>query len=905
MIVRSQGSAAITLVGVSTMKVARFRRLSAFLVAALFLHLCVPPAIAHEEHSEAQTAQPAATESHCQDALCAAACTNVVASGTQVIDATALQGSCGLTVAPGATAVINIANTQNLTLPGNFTNAGTVYFGSSSPDIDTATLNAANILNQQGSVLSTVLPIGGIAGFTSAVDSLNLNLSAVQSIINQGTIASSGNLTMTAVQDIINSGTLTSAANIAMTAASINNQAQAAITAAQNVNLTALLGNVTNAGTIAATAGNININSVLASQLASQTLQNLNINSAGGTWQALQGVINVGNVSNIANLDLTGGDWLSKELNLNAAYGITANVDSISGGANVTGATASISNTSGDLNLLSLNLSGDPIFSSAGNLALVDFNPGVQSDFIALAGGNITGANTQINTSGGQIFISAGYQFTVNNAACNPCVNGVDFTTNTNVVTTPGASINLGGSSLQSSGAANGGQVTIQAPGVITVGTITTDGAGTVGANAGAINITSVSTIQTGAISANGGTGMPGAAGAIGGTGGHGGIITVSGANVTIASITANGGTGGIGGTGSTGTTGSTGSTGTTGGTGNTGGVGGSNGGFGNTGNVGGAGVTGFAGGTGGTGLAGDPGSPGVPGTTGTNTFTRIVPAGTSPTASSSSASPGGGLLSTASLAGLSAEATNAPQATIDVQIGTRIATDITQIVPPGETEQQAARQPLTGQIAAYGDGLIDAVVVNNTQFSSSVVASLQASGVTSGANSAGRFFNLERGSAIFTPNDGDIVVRTHEGDIHIAQGSVVQVYETGADVAILNLDDVRKGAVRVVAGDGVLTLQPGKQLVLTRDTAPSFERVNPTPRIATRNTRKLELGDGITGFLSEFSIPSALSQVIPLKKLVASSNESDRRLAHSLLKNAVLFTHFAAAAGPYKASSQ
>lgn len=1081
-----------------------------------------------------------------------------------------------LTVPQGVT-VINKAATLNLT--GNLTNAGTIFAVSTNPAVTTSQIAALNILNQQGALLTSVLPAGGLAGVTNAIQNLNLNLTAVQSIFNSGSIASAANLTMTAGGDIINSGTLTSAGNLSMIAVGvISNQAAATITAAQNVNITSLIGNITNAGTIAATTGNININSILGSQLAAQTMQNLNMDNTGGTLQALMGSINVGNTLSQTNINLRGGDWLSKELNLNAVYGITGAVDRIAGGVNVTGATASISNTAGDLNLQSLNLSGDPIFSSVGNLALVDFNPGGQSDFIALAGGNITGTNTQINTRGGQIFISAGYQFTVNNAACNPCINGVDFTVDTNTVTTPGASVDIGGGSLlQSSGTAVSGPIRIQAPDAITVGNILTAGAGgtvsTSGNNGGNVMIEAAQDITTGFIRSFGGGAGGGQFGAAPGAGGNGGNIIVASINggVTIGGdINSSGGGGGGGSTGGAGGAGGTvtittqgaltisgpilaagggnggslfpGSTGGIGGGGSFGGGGGAAGGVSPTvgigfngagggggffggggsggdvyrepdqggsgggggyldgggggggggqsddsagsGGGGGGGGAGFGGGGGGTGgptigrgghggaggqngangisdnpngtlapggssISGGAGGPGQnvlsvqeggaggagggtgsgdgvggrqfsvggiagsggrlgqggtshfgsvsqgadvgsansgaggaitvtgstvridnsiagfglapslfdthsvnsQGTGGTISITTTgvgtsftvgspagsgslgaltatggitingVAAGTSvttgtfstqtptpppptPTPSTSSSTPT--LTSqTTSGAGLLAVLPPSGNNVLDVQIGTKIPTDVTSIVPPGETEQQAARQPLTGQIVAYGDRLIDAVVVNNSQFSSSVVSSLQASGVTSGVNSGGSFFNLDRGSAIFSPNDGDIVVRTHEGDIHIAQGSVVQVYETGANVAILNLDDVRKGAVRIVAGDRVLTLQPGKELVLTRETTPSFERVNPMPRIATRNTSKLELGDRLTGFLSEFSIPSALTQIIPLKKLVASVDPRDRRLAHSLLKNAVLFTHFAATAGPYKASSQ
>lgn len=521
-------------------RIRNYRRFTALIaIVAFWLQVSAMQAMANEEPATSIAPVPV------EQLPLATTDANVLGEGTHIIDAANLSATTNLTISPGATAVIDVGNVQSLVLPGNFDNGGNVYFSSSVPNITGVSVSALTITNQQSGLISTILPTGGIAGFQSAVSSLNLTLSAAQNIINQGIISGSGNVIVTAAADVINSGTISSAANISITAASINNQAQAAITSMQNVNLAATLGNITNGGTITATAGNINVNSLLPSQIASQTIRNLNV-TGSGTWQALNGAIDIGNALNIQDLNLTGGDWLSEELNLESAYAITGHVNSVTGNVNITGAIAGFSNSVGDLNLASLNLSGDPIFTSAGNLTLADFNPAVQSDFIALAGGSITGNNTQINTLGGQIFISAGYQFTgANGDPCTTCVNGVNFSTNTGAVTTPGASINLGGGSfLQTSASgSSGGQLTIQAPGDITVGNILTAGAGANasstfainnGFDGGAVTIQSGGNISTGFVRSFGGGGGGNSLGA-GGDGGSGRAISIT---TTVGSIT-------------------------------------------------------------------------------------------------------------------------------------------------------------------------------------------------------------------------------------------------------------------------------------------------------------------------------------------------------------------------------
>ena len=454
------------------------------------------------------------------------------AGGSLNISVNFAQHLGSLTIPTGVTVYDKAAQ---LNLSGNLTNSGNLLAVVGNAD-KTSAISALNIFNQQGAVISSL-------------NNLNLSLSATQSIINGGTISSAGSFSANAGQSITNA----LPAGIA--------GPSPVMQALHNVNLSAA--SIMNSGLITSTNGNINISSQFAQSAVGQALQSISINGLGGTFSAMRGSINVSSELANANLNITGGDWLSKELNLNGGStgAVSAHINRVDGGVNVTGASADISNNVGDLTLASLNLSGDPIFASAGNLTIASFNAGVQSDFIALAGGNISGAGVTINTNGGQIFLSAGYQFTgANGDPCTTCVNGVNFSTNTSVVTTPGASINLGATSslLTSATGANGGKVTIQAPGDITVGNISTAGAGGNGSNSGAINngfsagavtIQSGGNISTGFVRAFGGGGGGNNLGGAGdgGPGNAISITTTAGSITVAADINASGGGGGSG----------------------------------------------------------------------------------------------------------------------------------------------------------------------------------------------------------------------------------------------------------------------------------------------------------------------------------------------------------------------
>jgi hypothetical protein len=282
------------------------------------------------------------------------AASQIVSSGAQSIQLGALGNAVGgsfamtsalaqqvssMIVPASVTAIHDFGAVAALNLSGNLTNAGNFYALSSDAAVTTASITAANIFNQPGALITSVLPSGGLPGFTSAVNALNLNLTAANSIINQGTISSSGNLNLTAGASIVNQSTMS---------------------AALNATLSSAIGSIQNSGLIAATAGNINIDSMLAQSLA--------LNNAGGTLQALAGNINASTASLATlgfkpSLSITGGDLIAKELNLTSPSGLVSmRVGRVDGMLNISAGEAKVIASTPKLELGSLNLTGDPLF---------------------------------------------------------------------------------------------------------------------------------------------------------------------------------------------------------------------------------------------------------------------------------------------------------------------------------------------------------------------------------------------------------------------------------------------------------------------------------------------------------------------------------------------------------------
>ena len=231
------------------------------------------------------------------------------------------------------------------------------------------------------------------------------------------------------------------------------------------------------------------------------------------------------------------------------------------------------------------------------------------------------------------------------------------------------------------------------------------------------------------------------------------------------------------------------------------------------------------------------------------------------------------------------------------------IATDAT-------PQSHALSTDLTGQLATttnlnVGTETSEQIQVGIPGVASSgntTVAELQNQGAHIGVGSTESFVILNQGNILFQPNH-DITVQVQEGHVFIPDGAVAFVIETGHDVAVFDMHDGKKGPVRVRAGKQMITLSPGKQLVLTRQLEADFDAINPEKLIAHRNVQTVAITEGIRIYSADFSLPSMMMNVSPIKRMLASDNPAERRQARKLLKNAVVLAQLSGQKGPYNNS--
>jgi len=408
-------------------------------------------------------------------------------------------------------------------------------------------------VGRSGSV-TDVLSNSLITGLTGASSSSNLfsssslNLNVINNVLNQGSINSSGALSIVAGGSISNispsvssSGPGSNSGRGGLHPPVLNNglmQSAPTLAAAtmtgSSVNLSSGTGNFTNTGLIAATGSNGNV------LFNAPSAQNIAVNNTGGTIQALQGAIGVRDptYTGAANVTLTGGDYLSQQVNLSSGTG-TANVNigNVTGAINISAGAAHVQASTANLIIGNNEITGDPTyFNTAGAVTIGGNITTSGNDLAIVAQSNITSNGTySISTgsasgNGGNITMLAGVNFTSSGGQIIQVNNDTTSTLSS-------FSANAAGGYIDLKGTIGGGSAITSLTSVSTAtngsgGNISLIAFGGSGASAGMIALPSAVTVTSGGS----------------GTGNNGSVTMIAGAtsgtSITTGAITTTGGTG-------------------------------------------------------------------------------------------------------------------------------------------------------------------------------------------------------------------------------------------------------------------------------------------------------------------------------------------------------------------------
>lgn len=191
------------------------------------------------------------------------------------------------------------------------------------------------------------------------------------------------------------------------------------------------------------------------------------------------------------------------------------------------------------------------------------------------------------------------------------------------------------------------------------------------------------------------------------------------------------------------------------------------------------------------------------------------------------------------------------------------------------------------------------------SKFDQTEIKRLSGEQISASQYSEGANLSIDQGNVLFAP-DKTITVKTQSGLVNIPANSIVFIMANGPEVAIYDLHQTKQNAVQVVSEKKLITLEPGRLVVLTSQATRDFERiVSPSRNIGYRNPKQEDLSESIKVFAMDYSIPSLIANVAPLRKMLEEQTGADKVAMDKILKNSALLMELTASAGPFKDGSQ
>jgi hypothetical protein len=218
--------------------------------------------------------------------------------------------------------------------------------------------------------------------------------------------------------------------------------------------------------------------------------------------------------------------------------------------------------------------------------------------------------------------------------------------------------------------------------------------------------------------------------------------------------------------------------------------------------------------------------------------------------------------------------------------------------------EQSFYQEKKAGQLARL---YLEGGRTYSSQFTKDEFASLYKQGRVSAdtaleatANANANIISISKGNVVFAP-DRDIIVKTRDAEVRVAAGSVVLVMETGADSAFYSLSQSRPSAVQVSMGNKKASLVPGRMIAVANQTKKFEELDSDLLEIASRKPIPVAFQENKSAYTADFSIPSAIERLQPLREMFQSNDPRDQKTINQLIKYAAVIMSQSAAQGPYQ----
>ena len=158
---------------------------------------------------------------------------------------------------------------------------------------------------------------------------------------------------------------------------------------------------------------------------------------------------------------------------------------------------------------------------------------------------------------------------------------------------------------------------------------------------------------------------------------------------------------------------------------------------------------------------------------------------------------------------------------------------------------------------------------------------------------------SLNRGPLLVSPVK-DMVVDTPHGSISVAARSLSLVIVNENGVAVYNLHDHRKHAVKVHRSGHTIAIAPGTSAMISGSNTGAFEEVNPAEFVRYRGLQTSMLKDAKL-HRAEFDVISLLGALPAFKEMMQSESEETRRDMKNVLKTAAILMQLSSGGQPFK----
>jgi hypothetical protein len=195
---------------------------------------------------------------------------------------------------------------------------------------------------------------------------------------------------------------------------------------------------------------------------------------------------------------------------------------------------------------------------------------------------------------------------------------------------------------------------------------------------------------------------------------------------------------------------------------------------------------------------------------------------------------------------------------------------------------------PLLNVFAEIADLPSQADAAAATQAAQPAAAQPTAKTASSAAATTAEVVHLNPGVVLVTRKLTDVIVETSLGNARCAKGATALFFDNGKNVVIYSLDAGAAADVAMNVGAKRVTIFPGREAAITRDTTDDFDTINPSSGIAYKAPQHREV-DNFRVWDAQIDLVTGITAVPVLREMLISDDKGDQSIIRKFLRDACI----------------